>query len=121
MSSRCESSVSWRGDGKYFAKLSKVCDSTTLLKKIKVWERDTGELHATSESKEFMGSVLEWMPSGAKIAAVYDGKADDECPSIAFFERNGLERSSFRINEQKDATIEIMRWNCTSDLLAAGT
>ncbi|KAE7996819.1 hypothetical protein FH972_001508 [Carpinus fangiana] len=119
VSSRCEAPISWRGDGKYFAKLSEDCDSSTLLKKIKVWERDTGELHATSESKAFMGSALEWMPSGAKIAAVYDRKADNQCPSIAFFERNGLERSSFSINEQRDATIEILRWNCSSDLLAA--
>ncbi|KAG6670046.1 hypothetical protein I3843_01G275600 [Carya illinoinensis] len=66
-----------------------------------------------------MGSVIEWMPSGAKIAAVCDRKTDSECPSIVFFERNGLERSSFRINEQMDSTIDILRWNCTSDLLAA--
>lgn len=118
-SSKCDGTVTWRGDGKYFATLSEVCGSPTFLKRIKVWERDSGELHAASESKAFMGSVLEWMPSGAKIAAVYDRKADNECPSIAFFERNGLERSSFSINEQQDAAIEILRWNCTSDLLAA--
>ncbi|KAG6734750.1 hypothetical protein I3842_01G285800 [Carya illinoinensis] len=118
-SSRYESPISWRGDGKYFVTLSEVCDSITLLKRIKVWERDSGALHATSESKAFMGSVIEWMPSGAKIAAVCDRKTDSECPSIVFFERNGLERSSFSINEQMDSTIDILRWNCTSDLLAA--
>lgn len=66
-----------------------------------------------------MGSIIEWMPSGAKIAAVYDRKTDNDCPSIVFFERNGLQRSSFVINEGMNATIEILRWNCTSDLLAA--
>lgn len=96
-----------------------MCDSASLIKRIKIWERDSGALHATSESKAFMGSIIEWMPSGAKIAAVYDRKADNECPSIVFFERNGLERSSFDINEKIDATIEMLRWNCTSDLLAA--
>uniref|UniRef100_A0A5B6YQC9 Elongator complex protein 1 n=1 Tax=Davidia involucrata TaxID=16924 RepID=A0A5B6YQC9_DAVIN len=110
-----ESSISWRGDGKYFATLSKVHDS----KKLKVWERDSGVLHAVSESKVFMGAVLEWMPSGAKIAAVYDRKAEKKCPSIVFFERNGLERSSFSVNEGIDTTIEMLKWNCTSDLLAA--
>lgn len=119
LSSTNESPISWRGDGKYFATLSELCDSASLIKRIKIWERDSGALHATSESKAFMGSIIEWMPSGAKIAAVYDRKADNECPSIVFFERNGLERSSFDINEKINATIEMLRWNCASDLLAA--
>ncbi|KAK9283709.1 hypothetical protein L1049_011959 [Liquidambar formosana] len=113
-----ESPISWRGDGKYFATLSEVHNSSPLHKKLKVWERDTGALLAASESKSFMGLLLEWMPSGAKIAAVYDRKAENNCPSIVFFERNGLERSSFSINEPVDATIEILKWNCSSDLLA---
>lgn len=92
--------------------------SSSLLKKLKVWERDSGTLHAASESKPFMGSILEWMPSGAKIAAVYDKKTENKCPSICFFERNGLQRSLFSINEQMNATIEILKWNCSSDLLA---
>ncbi|XP_059666220.1 elongator complex protein 1 [Cornus florida] len=113
-----EYSISWRGDGKYFVTLSGVHDSVSLLKKLKIWERDSGALHAVSEPKALMGAVLEWMPSGAKIAAVYDQKAENICPSIVFFERNGLERSSFSVNEGTEATIELLRWNCNSDLLA---
>ncbi|KAL5569131.1 hypothetical protein UlMin_025706 [Ulmus minor] len=116
---RLASPISWRGDGKYFATLSEESDSTSLLKRLRVWERDSGLLHASSEPKLFMGSALEWMPSGAKIAAVYDRKAENECPSIVFYERNGLQRSLFGINEQIDATIEMLKWNCSSDLLAA--
>ncbi|XP_057484580.1 elongator complex protein 1-like isoform X2 [Actinidia eriantha] len=114
-----ESLISWRGDGKYFATLSMVNNSISLHNKIKVWERDSGALHSVSESKSFVGSVLEWMPSGAKIAAVYYWKAEKKCPSLVFFERNGLERSSFSVNEEIDSTIEILKWNCNSDLLAA--
>lgn len=110
--------ISWRGDGKYFATISKVHDSISLYKKINVWERDTGALHAVSEAKAFMGEILEWMPSGAKIAAVYDHKDKNKCPSIVFFERNGLERSSFNVNEGMDATVENLKWNCNSELLA---
>ncbi|XP_060212640.1 elongator complex protein 1 isoform X2 [Lycium barbarum] len=66
-----------------------------------------------------MGSTLDWMPSGAKIAAVYDRKEDRKCPSIVFFERNGLQRSSFCINVETGATVESVKWNCNSDLLAA--
>ncbi|KAK2978096.1 hypothetical protein RJ640_009260 [Escallonia rubra] len=111
--------VSWRGDGKYFTTISKVHDMSSSAKKLKVWERDTGEMHAASEPKPFMGDLLEWMPSGAKIAAVYDQKDKKKCPSIIFYETNGLERSSFSVNDGTDATIEVLKWNCTSDLLAA--
>ncbi|CBI31709.3 unnamed protein product, partial [Vitis vinifera] len=110
--------ISWRGDGKYFVTLGELHTSSSH-KKLKVWERDTGALHAASESKAFMGTVLDWMPSGAKIASVYDKKVENECPLIVFFERNGLERSSFSINELTDAKVEILKWNCSSDLLAA--
>ncbi|OMO96938.1 IKI3 family protein [Corchorus olitorius] len=112
------SPISWRGDGKYFATLSEGSNSS-VKKRLKVWERDAGALHATSEPKELMGATLEWMPSGAKIAAVCDRKAEKEGPSIVFYERNGLERSSFNINEPMDATVELLKWNCSSDLLAA--
>lgn len=114
-----KSPISWRGDGKYFATLSEFCNSSKLHKRLKVWERDSGTLQASSELKAFMGAVLEWMPSGANIAAVYDRKSENKCPSIVFYERNGLERSSFDINEQIDSTVELLKWNCTSDLLAA--
>ncbi|KAJ6690311.1 hypothetical protein OIU85_006567 [Salix viminalis] len=114
-----ESSVSWRGDGKYFATISEASDSSLMLKRIKVWERDSGVLHSTSDSKIFMGAVLEWMPSGAKIAAVYDRKVENRCPDIVFYEKNGLVRSSFSIKEAVDAKVESLKWNCSSDLLAS--
>ncbi|KAI3817744.1 hypothetical protein L1987_11542 [Smallanthus sonchifolius] len=104
------SPATWRGDGKFFAIISSM--SNSLSKKIKIWERDTGNLHSVSEPKAFMGEIVEWMPSGAKIAAVCDKK-------ITFFEKNGLERSSFTVTEGIDATIENLKWNCNSDLLAA--
>ncbi|CAJ1977705.1 unnamed protein product [Sphenostylis stenocarpa] len=106
--------VSWRGDGKYFATMSDVFDSDSMLKRIKVWDRDSGDLLASSEPRNFSGAVLEWMPSGAKVAAVCDGKDENECSSVVFFERNGLERSRFSV----DAKVKFLKWNCSSDLLA---
>ncbi|XP_043721994.1 elongator complex protein 1-like isoform X2 [Telopea speciosissima] len=114
-----EISVSWRGDGKYFATLSESWDSSSSQKKLRIWERDSGALHSVTEAKAFMGAALDWMPSGAKVAAAFDRKADNNGPLIVFFERNGLERSSFSINELMDATIEVLKWNCSSDLLGA--
>ncbi|XP_077217578.1 IKI3 family protein [Tasmannia lanceolata] len=113
-----ESHISWQGDGKYFATLSGVLSSSSL-QQIKIWERESGTLHAASESKVFMGASLDWMPSGAKMVAAYDRKTENKCPLIVFFERNGLERGSFSIGEQPTAMIEILKWNCSSDLLAA--
>ncbi|KAL7101391.1 hypothetical protein ACP275_08G051400 [Erythranthe tilingii] len=114
-----DASISWRGDGKFFASLSMVNDSFPLHKRLKVWERDSGALHSVSESKPFMGSVLDWTQSGAKIALVYDRKEEKQCPSVALFEKNGLERSSFSINDAIDVTLEFLKFNCNSDLLAA--
>ncbi|XP_028754316.1 elongator complex protein 1 isoform X2 [Neltuma alba] len=118
LADRFEYNICWRGDGKYFATISDVCNSMPSLKELKVWERDSGLLHASSEPKTFAGAVLEWIPNGAKIAAVYDRKVENECPSIVFFEKNGLERSKFSISEGNNAKVKVLMWNCSSDLLA---
>lgn len=108
--------ATWRGDGKFFATITTINNSSP--KKLKIWERDTGNLHSVSEPKSFMGEIVEWMPSGAKIATVCDNNTS---PSIVFFERNGLQRSSFSVNNGKESitTIKNLKWNCNSDLLAA--
>jgi len=93
--------------------------NSPFLRKIKVWERDSGSLHSSSEPKALIAEALDWMPSGAKIATVQDRRNEGKCSSIVFFERNGLERSSFGINEPVDAAVEVLKWNCHSDLLAA--
>lgn len=113
-----ESHISWRGDGKYFATLSGI-NTSPPLQKLRIWERESGTLHAASECKAFMGSSLDWMPSGAKIAAAYDRKDEDRPPSVVFFEKNGLERSTLSIDEPIEATVDTLKWNCVSDLLAA--
>ncbi|KAL5710956.1 Elongator complex protein 1 [Ranunculus cassubicifolius] len=113
-----ENPISWRGDGKYFATLTEVSKSS-LEKKIKIWERESGTLHASSQSKVFTSAALDWMPSGAKIAAACSSKSNGKGSSISFFERNGLERSSFTIDGAMDGVVEMLKWNCNSDLLTA--
>ncbi|PIM98416.1 IkappaB kinase complex, IKAP component [Handroanthus impetiginosus] len=117
--SSSEASISWRGDGKFFASLSMVHDTFPLRKKLKVWERESGALHSVSEPKPFMGSVVDWTQTGAKIAVVYDQKDEKKCPSVVLYEKNGLERSSFSINVGIEDTVEFLKFNCNSDLLAA--
>lgn len=100
--------------------MSEVYESSFFNKKIKIWESDSGTLQSSSETKDFMKEILEWMPNGGKIAAVYKKKSDNGIPSVAFFERNGLERNSFRIDDLGDATasFETLKWNSSSELLA---
>ncbi|KAL3626817.1 Elongator complex protein 1 [Castilleja foliolosa] len=110
-------SIAWRGDGKFFASLSRAHNSSPKL--LKVWERDSGALHSVSGFKPFMGSVVDWSQNGAKIAVVYDQKEQNHCPDVVLFEKKGLERSSFSINEGIDSILEYLKFNCSSDLLAA--
>ncbi|KAH7659336.1 Elongator complex protein 1 [Dioscorea alata] len=112
-----QSPISWRGDGKYFATLAR--DNDSLMPELKIWERESGTLHATSGSKSFVGTCLDWMPAGSKVAAVYDRKAEEKSPLIVFFEKNGLERSSFTVDGPVETIIKSLKWNSNSDLLAA--
>ncbi|KAM0853459.1 hypothetical protein ACQ4PT_051068 [Festuca glaucescens] len=111
-----QSSVSWRGDGKYFATLGGLDGSP---KKLTVWERESGKVHSSSDIKNFMGQSLDWMPSGAKVATAHERKTEGKCPLIVFYETNGLERSYFSIDEPAEVVIQTLKWNCNSELLAA--
>ncbi|GLJ06834.1 hypothetical protein SUGI_0049640 [Cryptomeria japonica] len=118
-SSRCLNKVriSWRGDGKYFATLGGPRISEGL-QRLRVWERESGTLHSCSEPKIFMDAAMDWMPSGAKVAAACNRSKDEKIPSVVFFEKNGLERSSFDLYGLTEAKIEMLAWNCNSELLA---
>ncbi|KAG0484108.1 hypothetical protein HPP92_012192 [Vanilla planifolia] len=108
------STICWRGDGKYFATLGGHCKDG--LKTLGIWECESGMLYSKSEAKAFMGVVLDWMPSGAKVAAAYDRKAENKGPLIVFYEKNGLERNYLPIDVPLE--VHMIKWNCNSDLLA---
>lgn len=112
------SAISWRGDGKYFATLV-APESFSSPTKLNVWERESGKLHSSSDAKTFMGASLDWMPSGAKVATALDRRTEGKCPLIIFYEKNGLERSHFSIDEPGEVAIQALKWNCNSEILAA--
>ncbi|PKA61888.1 Elongator complex protein 1 [Apostasia shenzhenica] len=112
--SQFQAPITWRADGKYFATLGGLHEH--YLQKLRVWERENGMLHSATEAKVFMDAAIDWMPSGAKVAAAYDRKAENKCPLVVFFEKNGLERSYFPVDELVE--INNIKWNCGSDLLA---
>ncbi|KAG2547527.1 hypothetical protein PVAP13_9KG106720 [Panicum virgatum] len=66
-----------------------------------------------------MGALLDWMPSGAKVATAHDRRTEGKCPLIVFYEKNGLERSYFSIDEPAEVSIHALKWNCNSEILAA--
>lgn len=111
-----QSSISWRGDGKFFATLGGLDGSP---QKLTIWERESGKVHSSSDTKNFMGQSLDWMPSGAKVATAHDRKTEGKGPLVVFYEKNGLERTCFSINETAEVVIQALRWNCNSELLAA--
>ncbi|XP_040382002.1 elongator complex protein 1 isoform X2 [Oryza brachyantha] len=115
-SGQIQSSVSWRGDGKFFATLGGLEGSS---QKLTIWDRESGNMHSSSDTKAFIGASLDWMPSGAKVATVHDRKAEGKSPLVVFYEKNGLERSHFSIDEPAEAVIQALKWNCNSELLAA--
>ncbi|KAG2536665.1 hypothetical protein PVAP13_9NG211300 [Panicum virgatum] len=112
------SSISWRGDGKYFATLGAL-DGAYGPTKLTIWERESGKVHSSSDAKPFMGALLDWMPSGAKVATAHDRRTEGKCPLIVFYEKNGLERSYFSIDEPGEVAIRALKWNCNSEILAA--
>ncbi|KAG8080090.1 hypothetical protein GUJ93_ZPchr0007g3888 [Zizania palustris] len=111
-----QSSISWRGDGKFFATLGGPDGSS---QKLTIWERELGNMHSSLDTKAFIGASLDWMPSGAKVATTHDRKTEGKCPLIVFYEKNGLERSYFCIDEPAEVVVQALKWSCNSELLAA--
>ncbi|KAL5199186.1 hypothetical protein ABZP36_002698 [Zizania latifolia] len=115
-SCQIQSSISWRGDGKFFATLGGPDGSS---QKLTIWERELGNMHSSLDTKAFIGASLDWMPSGAKVATTHDRKTEGKCPLIVFYEKNGLQRSYFCIDEPAEVVIQALKWSCNSELLAA--
>lgn len=117
-------SITWRGDGAYFAVSSLDAYSATSSRpggkrrQVRVYQRTPCALSATSEPVQGLqgapegatGGLLAWRPAGNLMAAVkkygYDGGAEGEGGpearrDIVFFERNGLVHGGFRLREDE--------------------
>lgn len=92
--------------------------SSNHTKQVRIWERNTGTLHSCSKSFPSTSTVLDWIPSGARLASVCSQDSAEKVARIVFFERNGLERGFFDINGPADALIGCVKWNCNSELFA---
>lgn len=108
--------LSWRGDGKYFATLVTGGGSST--DKLKIWERDTGALHASGEKVPYVQTAMAWCPTGARIATSCITANSSSQPLIMFFEKNGLKRDKFQLEGPLDTHVGHLKWNSNSELLA---
>lgn len=108
--------VSWRGDGQYFAINSVVHGHRRV---IRVFSREA-VLDSASEPVDGLESALSWKPSGNLIAGI---KRSENQIEVVFFERNGLRHGQFalRIRQEDMATWASsisLTWNTDSTVLA---
>lgn len=109
-------SVSWRGDGAFFA-INSIVKSERRV--IRVFTREA-VLDSASEPVDGLESALTWRPAGNLIAAVQ--RRDDRI-DVVFFERNGLRHGEFplrlSIEEMNSWGSHVsLSWNASSNVLA---
>jgi len=121
--------ISWRGDGRYFA-----CSSTnakTGETTMRVWEREGARVESVGETRTASSGTpatlaagdgtpaLAWQPRGALIAAAARSEGDVS-DRVVFYERNGLRRGDF-VLPGEGAEITSLAWSADSACLAAAT
>jgi elongator complex protein 1 len=109
-------SISWRGDGAYFAVNSVEQERRRM---IRVYSRE-GQLDSVSEPVDGLEGALSWRPSGNLIAGI---KRNETGVEVVFFERNGLRHGQFDLrftSAELEALTEplTLRWNSDSNVLA---
>ncbi len=62
--SRSTAAMSWRGDGKYLATCT---EDVASVSRVRVWDRESGELHSLGEAVVGIQSVLAWQPNGRHL------------------------------------------------------
>jgi elongator complex protein 1 len=108
--------ISWRGDGAYFAVNTVEEDRRRM---IRVYSRE-GQLDSVSEPVDGLEGALSWRPSGNLITGIR--RLSDRL-EVVFFERNGLRHGQFDLRCTTDELARVqrplnLRWNSDSNVLA---
>ena len=111
-----ETTISWRGDGKYIALNTIESDSRRV---IRVFSRE-GVLDSVSEPVDGLVGALSWRPAGNLLAGI---QRLNDCVRAVFFERNGLRHGQFalRLNREEFSSWGSkisLNWNVDSSVLA---
>lgn len=119
--------LSWRGDGAFFAVSSVVQlgegqehgEQTACRRVIRVFTRD-GALDSVSEPVDGLEASLSWRPSGNLIAALRRIPSEPDAAQVIFFERNGLRHGEFSLRDVARTRHHQLRlaWNHDSTVLA---
>lgn len=114
LSYRGQHTVTWRGDGQFFAVSSQsIGDSASVASEFRVWER-SGKFFAKSEAGVLtQSSLLTWKPSGDILASTQSLPTHDE---VIFFEKNGLRHYEFKV--RANMRVHDLQWNASSDILS---
>ena len=102
-------SISWRGDGEFFA-VNWVFGQT---RRLLIFDRE-GTLESVSEPIPFLERPISWRPSGNLIASTQKLPHKHD---VVFFERNGLRHGEFSLPD-KDCEVHNLEWNLDSTTLA---
>jgi elongator complex protein 1 len=121
--------ISWRGDGRYFA-----CSSTNAKSgetTMRVWRREDVSVESVGEKGSATSGAtatlvgagredvpLAWQPRGALIAAAARAdNGEDVNDRIVFYERNGLRRGDFTLPGNDEAHVTSLAWSADSACL----
>ncbi|ELR18862.1 elongator complex protein 1, putative [Acanthamoeba castellanii str. Neff] len=106
-------SLSWRGDGNYFAVNSLDADGE---RRLRVFDRSL-VLDSVSAATSNLEEYTCWRPSGSSIGC---SQQKPNKHDIIFFERNGLRLDRMDFTLRDEAKVIAMQWNSNSDILAVG-
>jgi elongator complex protein 1 len=117
-------SATWRPDGSLFA-LSTV-DASDETRKVRIYKRDTLELHAIGRSEDASGKIvnnlgdakLAWASVGCSQLLAAVQRKGKKTIQVIFFESNGLRHREFVLDEPGTSSVLGLAWNVDSDLLA---
>lgn len=117
-------SVAWRPDGSLCAVSS--VDKADNTRKVRIYKRETLELHAIGRSEDASGSMVKnlqdtdiaWASSGCSQLLAGVQRKGKRTIQVVFFESNGLRHREFVLREAPTTTVPSLAWNVNSDLLA---
>ncbi|BDA44195.1 Elongator complex protein 1 [Coccomyxa sp. Obi] len=104
--------LTWRGDGKYFATASRAQTGHPWV--VRIWERESGALHAVGEHAPALLGKLAWLPNARNLYAAC--RQPDGALRVLLFETNGLQHGSFDVPGK--GTISDLKWSPDSEFLA---
>lgn len=85
---------------------------------LKIWERETGTLYASAEDVGSLKTAITWRPSGSRICCSCNSSNNSKPPAVVLFEKNGLRKENFGILGPPNASVDVLKWNSDSSLLA---